>query len=175
MKKSPPDRAPPFTGSQSSPRSHRRSQRNHPASRNGYLLPSTVGISSNTIVNLVDRVVEVRTKPTPAGYASCLAYISGQNVPVVIDGVEVGQINVADILPSRPAHGPADRQDVDPAGLLASLADLVVVGDGEQLVVVQRRVEPGHRALHVKLERRRLLVVADSGENGEDVRYCRAV
>jgi Uma2 family endonuclease len=63
------------------------------------LLYARSGIPVFWIVNLVDRVVEVRTKPTPAGYASRLDYMSGQNVPVVIDGVEVGQITVADILP----------------------------------------------------------------------------
>ena len=57
------------------------------------------GIPVYWIVNLVDRVVEVRTKPTPAGYASCLNYMADENVPVVIEGVEVGQIAVADILP----------------------------------------------------------------------------
>jgi Uma2 family endonuclease len=57
------------------------------------------GIPIYWIVNLVDRLVEVRTKPTPAGYESRLDYASGQNVPVIIDGIEVGQIAVADILP----------------------------------------------------------------------------
>ena len=57
------------------------------------------GIPVYWILNLVDRVVEVRTTPTPAGYASCLNYMADENVPVVIDGIEVGQIAVADILP----------------------------------------------------------------------------
>jgi hypothetical protein len=57
------------------------------------------GVPVYWIVNLIDRVVEVRIKPTPAGYASCLNYMAGENVPVVVDGVEVGQIAVADILP----------------------------------------------------------------------------
>jgi Uma2 family endonuclease len=58
-----------------------------------------IGIPVYWIVNLVDRLVEVRTKPTPAGYLSQVDYMSGQRVPVVIDGIEVGQIAVADILP----------------------------------------------------------------------------
>jgi Uma2 family endonuclease len=63
------------------------------------LIYAQSGIPVYWIVNLVDRVVEVRTKPTPAGYASCLNYMVGENVPVVIDCVEVAQIAVADILP----------------------------------------------------------------------------
>ncbi len=53
---------------------------------------------SNWIVNLVDRVVEVYTGPRSNGYASRVDYRVGENVPVVIDGIEVGQIAVADIL-----------------------------------------------------------------------------
>jgi hypothetical protein len=34
-----------------------------------------------------------------AGYASCLNYVAGENLPVVIDGDEVGQLAVADSLP----------------------------------------------------------------------------
>ena len=94
------------------------------AFRNGFLLPSTVGPSSNMrrwsdrglkvdrepaviyarcgipvywIVNLIDRLIEVRTNPTPSGYTSRVDYSRGQHVPVVIDGIEVGQIAVADI------------------------------------------------------------------------------
>lgn len=63
------------------------------------LIYAQSGVTVYWIVNLVDRVVEVRIKPTPDGYASCLNYMAGENVPVVIDGVEVGQIAVADILP----------------------------------------------------------------------------
>jgi Uma2 family endonuclease len=51
------------------------------------------------IVNLVDRQVEVYTGPTSTGYSSRIDYAPGANVPVVIDGVEVGQIAVADMLP----------------------------------------------------------------------------
>jgi Uma2 family endonuclease len=51
------------------------------------------------IVNLVDRQVEVYTDPGPGGYASRTDFHPGQQVPVVIDGRQVGQIAVSDILP----------------------------------------------------------------------------
>jgi Uma2 family endonuclease len=51
------------------------------------------------LVNLVDRRVEVYTDPGPAGYASRKDFPSGQQVPVVIDGRQMGQIAVDDILP----------------------------------------------------------------------------
>ena len=57
------------------------------------------GIAVYWIVNLIDRQVEVYTEPNLDGYASCIVYKSEQSVPVLIDGVEVGQIAVAEILP----------------------------------------------------------------------------
>jgi Uma2 family endonuclease len=51
------------------------------------------------IVNLVDRQVEVYTDPGPNGYATCRIFLPGQEIPVVIEGVEVGQIAAAAILP----------------------------------------------------------------------------
>ena len=57
------------------------------------------GIPVYWIVNLVDRQVEVYTDPGPAGYASRKDFVSGQRVPVVIDGQQSGQIAVDDILP----------------------------------------------------------------------------
>jgi Uma2 family endonuclease len=57
------------------------------------------GIPVYWIVNLVDRQVEVYTDPGPAGYASRNDFLSSQQVPVVIDGRQVGQIAVDDILP----------------------------------------------------------------------------
>ena len=51
------------------------------------------------IVNLFDRQVEVYTDPDPTGSASRKDFLSGQQVPVVIDGRQVGQIAVNDILP----------------------------------------------------------------------------
>jgi Uma2 family endonuclease len=62
------------------------------------------GVSVYWIVNLIERQVEVYTGPNLDSYSSCIIYKSGQSVPVVIDGVEVGQIAVADILP-RIAQG----------------------------------------------------------------------
>jgi Uma2 family endonuclease len=53
------------------------------------------------IVNLVDRRVEVYTKPGPRGYRSTEVFKEGQSVPVVIGGREVGRIAVEEILPSR--------------------------------------------------------------------------
>ncbi len=57
------------------------------------------GIPVYWIVNLVDRWVEVYTDPGPAGYASRKDFPSGQQVPVVIDGRQAGQIAVDDVLP----------------------------------------------------------------------------
>jgi Uma2 family endonuclease len=55
------------------------------------------------IVNLVDRQVEVYTDPTgPADvpdYRQRQDYKPGEDVPVVIDGQEVGRIPVAELLP----------------------------------------------------------------------------
>ena len=53
------------------------------------------------IVNLVDRQVEVYTHPSPSGYASRVDFKPGEEIPVVLDGVEIGRIAVASILPSR--------------------------------------------------------------------------
>jgi Uma2 family endonuclease len=51
------------------------------------------------IVNLVDNQVEVYSNPSPDGYKSRQDFKPGQDVPVVIDGAEVGRIAVAAILP----------------------------------------------------------------------------
>ncbi len=55
------------------------------------------GIPVYWIVNLV----EVYTNPGPAGYASRQDFFPGQDVSVVIAGVEIGRIAVADILPRQ--------------------------------------------------------------------------
>ncbi len=60
------------------------------------------GLSLYWIINLVHRQVEVYTDPGPGGYRSRVVYSEGQSVPVVIDGQPLGQIAVADILPSQP-------------------------------------------------------------------------
>lgn len=57
------------------------------------------GVPVYWIVNLVDRRVEVYTDPGPTGFASRSDFASGQQVPVVIDGAQVGRIAVDDILP----------------------------------------------------------------------------
>jgi Uma2 family endonuclease len=51
------------------------------------------------IVNLVDGQVEVYTDPGPDGYSTCQVFVPGQEIPVVIEGVVVGQIAAAGILP----------------------------------------------------------------------------
>jgi Uma2 family endonuclease len=58
------------------------------------------GIAVYWIVNLVDRQVEVYTRPTKAGrYRSRKDYKPGQQVPVVIAGQQLRPIAVDDILP----------------------------------------------------------------------------
>jgi Uma2 family endonuclease len=66
------------------------------------------GIPVYWIVNLVHRQVEVYADPGPDGYRSTAVYTEGQAVPVVIDGQPLGQIAVADLLPSRPTGPKAD-------------------------------------------------------------------
>jgi Uma2 family endonuclease len=62
-------------------------------------LYSRAGIPVYWIVNLVDRQIEVYTDLGPNGYASRKDFLSGQLVPVVIDGAQCGQIAVDTILP----------------------------------------------------------------------------
>lgn len=57
------------------------------------------GIPVYWIVNLADRQVEVYANPGPTGYASRKDFVSGQHLPVVIEGLQRGQIAVDDILP----------------------------------------------------------------------------
>jgi hypothetical protein len=57
---------------------------------------STVSAST---VNLVDRQVEVYTNLGPGGYRSRQDFTPGEDVPVVIGGIEVGRIAVNRILP----------------------------------------------------------------------------
>ena len=51
------------------------------------------------IVNLVDGQVEVYSNPGPSGYQALDVLAPGHVLTVIIDGVEVGRIPVADILP----------------------------------------------------------------------------
>ena len=57
------------------------------------------GIPVYWIINLIDRQVEVMTQPTAAGYAQRTDHLPGQAVPVVLDGVHVGDLLVDDLLP----------------------------------------------------------------------------
>ena len=55
------------------------------------------------LVNLVDRQVEVFTGPSgpgdPPDFGTCQVFLPGDQVPVVLDGNEVGRIAVDDLLP----------------------------------------------------------------------------
>jgi Uma2 family endonuclease len=57
------------------------------------------GIPVYWIINLVDRQVEVYTQPSNDGYRSREDFAWDQDVPVVIEGREVGRIAVSDIVP----------------------------------------------------------------------------
>lgn len=65
-------------------------------------LHAPAGIPACWIVDVNGRQVEVHTNPGPRGYGSSEVFTEGQSVPVVIDGREVGRIDVAVILPPRP-------------------------------------------------------------------------
>ena len=58
------------------------------------------------IVNLVDRQVEVYSRPRKGVYASHQDFKPGQQVPVMIAGQQLGAIAVDDILPRRPPQRP---------------------------------------------------------------------
>ena len=60
---------------------------------------AAAGIPVYWIVKLVERQIEVYSGPSTAGYSSRVDFLEGQSVPVLIEGVEVGQIVVADVLP----------------------------------------------------------------------------
>jgi Uma2 family endonuclease len=59
------------------------------------------GIPMYWIVNLNDRRVEVHSDRGPKGYQSHRIHSEDQSVPLVIDGRELGQIPVSDMLPRR--------------------------------------------------------------------------
>lgn len=60
------------------------------------------GIAVYWIVNLIDRVIEVYSRPTVNGdaadYAQRDVYAEDQSVPVVLDGTIVGSVRVVDLL-----------------------------------------------------------------------------
>jgi Uma2 family endonuclease len=60
---------------------------------------SRAGIPVFWIVNLVDRQIEVFTQPSNDGYQARQDFTSDQHVPVTIEGREVGQIAVSDLIP----------------------------------------------------------------------------
>ena len=57
------------------------------------------GIPVYWIVNLVDGQVEVYSDPGPDGYRTHEVLAPRHVLHVVVDGVEIGEIAVADILP----------------------------------------------------------------------------
>lgn len=61
------------------------------------------GIAHYWIINLVDRQVETYSEPTLEGdephFLRSQIYQPGQSVPLVIDGQQIGEIPVADLLP----------------------------------------------------------------------------
>ena len=56
-------------------------------------------LSNDRIVNVVERKVEVYFDPTPNCYKVRADYPAGENVPIVIDGINLGEIAVVDLLP----------------------------------------------------------------------------
>ena len=53
------------------------------------------------IANIAERQIEVYSDPSPvnASYSSRRDYRDGERVPVIVDGVEIGDVAVADCLP----------------------------------------------------------------------------
>jgi Uma2 family endonuclease len=51
------------------------------------------------IVNLIDNQVEVYSDPAPDGYKARRDFKAGDEIPVVIDGIDLGRLPVAAILP----------------------------------------------------------------------------
>jgi Uma2 family endonuclease len=57
------------------------------------------GIPAYGIINVIDGQVEVFSNPGPSGYGSIEVLAPPHGLRVLIDGVEVGEIPVAEILP----------------------------------------------------------------------------
>ena len=57
------------------------------------------GILDYWIINLVARQVEVYSNPTAGDYRSLQVFKLGDEIPVLIEGVEVGRISASDVLP----------------------------------------------------------------------------
>jgi Uma2 family endonuclease len=62
-------------------------------------LYAQAGIPEYWIVNVVDRQIEVYSLPTDEGYAQVAIFAENQHVPFVLDGVQIGIIPVAEVLP----------------------------------------------------------------------------
>ena len=62
-------------------------------------LYAEAGIPFCWIVNLVDNVIEVHSAPSAGDYTAAQTYGAGEEVPLVLAGVEVGRIPVAELLP----------------------------------------------------------------------------
>ncbi|MGL6097375.1 MAG: Uma2 family endonuclease [Fimbriiglobus sp.] len=64
---------------------------------------SRAGIPVYWLINVVEKVIEVYTDPhpaaTPPAYRTRTDFAPGQTVPLVLDGVDVGRVPVADLLP----------------------------------------------------------------------------
>jgi len=57
------------------------------------------GVPVYWVINLLDQQVTVFSDPGPAGYRSAEHLMVGHAIPVVIDSVEIGRVDVAAILP----------------------------------------------------------------------------
>ncbi len=57
------------------------------------------GIPVYWLINLIDRQVEVYSNPGPSGYQSLEVFVPPHVLTVTINGVEVGEFPVAEILP----------------------------------------------------------------------------
>ncbi len=51
------------------------------------------------LINVVDRTIEVCTKPRRGKYQKTLVYTEKQTVPLVLDGVKVAELAVSELLP----------------------------------------------------------------------------
>ena len=57
------------------------------------------GIPVYWIINLVNRQLEVYSNPDGGDYRTIQVFSGEEEVPLILDGVEVGRIRVADLLP----------------------------------------------------------------------------
>ncbi len=60
---------------------------------------AAAGIPCYWIVNVIERQVEVYLHPTPNGYQSRAIYRVGESVPFTVDGLDLGSLSVAELLP----------------------------------------------------------------------------